>query len=324
MDLYTQKEHDLAKCFGEDVKRGVINSEITDLSSKKANNKFNKYIDHIEQFKPREYKTNDFSSIEYRDLVNMALYIIKRIFGNIDIESELIEFLQNLHCSGSDEILNGIALTIKTDDGKILRINEIPNVNKTSSIIALVHEFIHFHCSKLNIDFNKKRYYEEILSIYAEKLATCILTQINIEPDFMRKIEETRLEGIVWHYKVHPNELDFAITSYHKAKSLLFIPEFRDYVTRVEEGLPWIKSAQETKTFLQYKKTLATSYGLGYLYAESLLMHYFDDERVVENKIRKTLMGEEQLQDTLNYFGINAERNEPYEAVEQRLSMLRK
>ena len=254
----------------------------------------------------------------------MSIYIIRQIFPNVDIEEELIDYFTHLQCSGSDEILNGIALYIKSEDGQTIRITEIPNAHKTSSIITLVHEFIHFHCSKQNITFNKKMYYEEILSIYAEKLAIYYLTRLNIEPNFMRKIEETRLESIVWHYKVHPNEINFAIASYQTAKKHIYIPEYRLFVEQAEKNLPWIRSASTTKTTLQYKENMAASYGLGYLYAESLLKKYFDSPTLTEDKIKKVLVGEESIQKLLDYFGINANNDEVYENVNQKLSLIRK
>ena len=324
MELYAMEENELIKSFGYDVQKGLIKPEITDLSSKETQRKYNSYIDSIAAFKPREYQTSDFSDIKYEDFINLTIQIIEKIFGNIDIKAELIEFFNTIHCSNSPEILNGIALTIKDDKNKITRITEIPNVSKISSIVTIIHEFIHFHCHKMNMDFNKKTYYEEILSIYAEKMAASVISNLQRSPEFLRKIEETRLESIVWHYKVHPSELAFAIESYNEAKRHSKDPEFRKYMGIVENNLPWIKSPSRIKTVLQYKENLRASYGLGYLYAESLLRYYIMDPKITETAVRQTLVGDKTLKELLDYFDISANNDQVYDRVQQKLSILRR
>lgn len=323
MDLYNKEENDIIASFEREVKSGRIDPENYDIQSGKAKSRYLAYIDRVAAFKPVEYKTSDFNDIEQNELITISIFIIKEIFGNTPIDDELVEFFQNMTTSGSNEVLNGLTVTyLNPGSEETHYLTEIPSANKTGCIVTIVHEFIHFHCNKKHIDYNKKRYYEEILSIYAEKIAAMIVTAINSEPNFIRMIEETRLEGIVWHYKVHPEELDWIVRTYQQAKKS---PNLQDrmFANKLEQNAPWLKSPVAIKNALSYKKNLADSYGIGYLYSESLLRRFLDDKDITEDKIRKVLTGEERLQDVLTYFGINAKSPEVYSAVDEKIQTLR-
>lgn len=325
MSLYEKLENNLIEFFMKDVKEHKINPENTDLLSPVAQVKYQKYIRTLADYHPHEYKNYEFKKMPSQEVLKLFIYIIQKIFNSPSINEEIKEYISTLACSGSDESLNGVALSCQIEGQKDMkRITQISSLDRTCSIISLVHEFIHFHTSKIKMDFNKKRYYEEILSIYAEKLATRMLSYYEIEADLIRKIEETRMDSIVWHNIEHPKEISYVISSYETTKFLPKDAEANYYISLLEENLPWIKTAATITGARQYKKNIADSYGIGALYAESLLRCQIEDVSTTTLKVKKVLFGEEKLQDMLDYFGINASSSKTYENVNQLINTLKK
>jgi hypothetical protein len=88
--------------------------------------------------------------------------------------------------------------------------------------------------------------------------------------------------------------------------------------------LPILKNAKGESILRGYYKNLADSYGIGYLFAESLYQRHLDDFHIMGEQIRKLLDHEQSLQELLNYYGINTRETKVYNAVEHRLSELKK
>ncbi len=319
----SEQENDIIMYFADEVKRGVVNPQITDLDDQNAKHQFDNYINSILKFNPQEYKASSFSVIPYQTFIKLIIYILRHIFVNINIDNELKEFFSTISITYSDEILNGIVLTYLDENNHFQHLTKLPNIDTTGGIVTFIHEFIHFHLAKIDMDYNKKAFYREILSIYAEKVALHILASLNVEPNIMRKIEETRLESIVWHYKVHPNEVNLTIQNYYQAKQHSQIRSFQEYINKAEETIPWIKHPQTIEYAKQYKSNLAAGYGLGYLYAESLLQYYIANDIGAQARIGQVLKGELKLQSLLDYYNINAANEQLYDNVSLKLNALR-
>ena len=175
------------------------------------------------------------------------------------------------------------------------------------------------------MDYNKKRYYEEVLSIYVEKRATELLSQILFNPRLQQMISETRLEAIAWHYDTHEKEIKEFLQEVETVKKVAKIhPLGALQLMSFEQQIPWIKNAETLRVAEQYRKNLAASYGLGYLYSEALMARYKDDELRTNVKIGETLKGDLSLQGLLDYFGINANNDEVYKIVDKSLEKVRK
>lgn len=321
-------ENDFIEDFKENVKNGNLNPTNVDLLSSKAQRKYNNYIDKIIRINPCAYKTTSFESIGKEEIFNLAGYIILFIFGD-DILPELEQFLIKLKYSGSTEVLDGVALTAtnritKEEDHFAV----VPDLVTSSNIVTIVHEFVHYHLKQINADFNKKRYYEEILSIFTEKIALYVLANLRHEDNFAQKIEETRLDCIKWHYTTKVEEFKLLLQTYEQCKSIQhsasrnFITE--QIIVKMESELPYLKTPEDLKIYKQYSTNMSDSYGIGYLYSESLLVNFFDASILVMNKIREIFKKEITLQEALDYFDINAKNPQVYENADKRLELISK
>lgn len=322
---YENYETPLIMSFEKDVREGIILPENIDLQSAKARNKFNKYINDIQAVKAYDFKISDFNRVGLKSVSELSLIILIRIFGDKIID-DVIEFFRHLHPSKTTNPLDGISLTIKdTRDNSITNLIEVPDIERSSSVVCIVHEFIHYYFKKLNVDFHKKRYYEEIFSIYGEKVACHILEQENIEHNFTQKIEEVRLEGITWHYKVQAPTVEDVI-SLCKSIEKNPRPSLGEKINydKLSRELPIVKTAEGLSILRKYYETLADSYGIGYLYAENLFQKYLEDEQRIFSQIREIQSSELTVQNLLNYYGINAKNYETYNAVNKRLEQVKR
>ena len=156
---YENYEMALIGSFGEEVEKGIVKPENTDIQGNNAQTKYNRYLTNITNLKPREYQTSEFEKIGKKDIFEKAFTIIVSIFGDKCIPIAL-EYFKHLVPSGAKEALDGISLTIiDKRDGIETKIVEVPDFETSSNIVTIVHEFVHYYLNKLAVDFNKKRYY---------------------------------------------------------------------------------------------------------------------------------------------------------------------
>ena len=185
---YEDYELALIHSFGQEVDSGIIRLDNVDTQSNKARTKYNRYINSIINIKPKEYLTTEFENLGQSSVIDMALEIIIKIFGQ-DAIPYAYDYFKILVPSGKMEVLNGISLTIQDQlDGSLIEQVEIPDFDTSSNIVTIVHEFAHYYLNKINVNYNKKRYYEEIISILCEKIAGLIVDTNTSEKDFYNKI----------------------------------------------------------------------------------------------------------------------------------------
>ena len=165
--LFNASEIKLSNTFMQDVKNKKYVLEPIELKSKKAHNMYKSFIDLTINSKPKTYYQEDFTKLTENEIIEALTYTIFLIFGdNESIRKEIEEFFKIITLSNDKEILSGIKLTWQDPNTKEIKsIVEVPSFSNTSSVVSLVHEFIHFHMSNKNIDLNKKYYYTEIFSI---------------------------------------------------------------------------------------------------------------------------------------------------------------
>ena len=207
--LFSRAENDLAKTFMSDVKNKRFIQKPNELNSNKSKRLYDSFIDLTINSKPKEYYQSDFTQLTKDEVIELFVFIVLNIFGNTEeINREMEHFFKRIQLSNDNEILSGVNLTFRDEiTNKIECIVEVPSFNNTSSVVSLVHEFIHFHMAHKEIDYNKKFYYTEIFSILAEKIAANTIEKYLKSQDLVKKIENTRLEGIVWHYKDKSEEM---------------------------------------------------------------------------------------------------------------------
>ena len=212
-------------------------------------------------------------------------------------------FFERIQLSNDNEILSGINLTFRDEvTNKIECFVEVPSFNNTSSVVSLVHEFIHFHMAHKEIDLNKKYYYTEIFSILAEKIAANKVEELLKCQDMVRKIENTRLNGIVWHYKDRFEEMTALQKIYNQAKKG-FVPPSTS-IEEMEKECPWLKGESTRESYNIYRDNLAYSYGFGYIYAENLYKKFIEDQEKTTYDINKVLNGKERIDSLLKNYNI--------------------
>lgn len=320
---YENYEKALIESFCEEVKRGIIKPANTDLQGN-AKVKYDRYIKTVKDIKPKSYLTTDFSNIGQKEVFETAFRIIISIFGEKAVP-QAVEFFQRLVPSGAKEALDGISLTIiDKRDGSEMKVIEVPDFETTSNIVTIVHEFAHYYLKQIGVDYNKKRYYEEIISILCEKIAGLIVDLEPSEKDFYNKITEQRLDSLAWHYGENLPMLQNVLNEHSQMQRLAKKDLFAHIqLQSFEQQMPFLKTAQGISILKGYYHNMADSYGMGFLYSESLLARYIDDRHTFHVQFDKLLTQELSLQQLLEYYGITARSNSVYETIYNRLDEIK-
>lgn len=314
MSLYESSEMAIISSFDEFIKKGIYIPSNVDLENTKAVRLYRDYIGTVNSIKPKEYLSKDFDVVDRKDVINISYEAIRRIFGK-DLLDEFREFMSTVRLNDGKTILDGVSLRLvnRYNENDIIRVTEVSSIDLSCSAFSIVHEFIHYYISKYNISIERKKYYEEILSIYGEIIAAKLCEEY-FGNSIEKKCDETRLEGVNWHYFVHPAEID------EVRKQLRLHPEFKEVVF---QSVPWLKNNSEFLKEENYRKQLADSYGMGYLYARYLSLLASGDSDKVNGKVSDVLSGELGLQDMLNYFGINTKNRTMYDEVNKHIRTLK-
>ncbi len=325
---YESVEPRLVANFADKVKKGEIILENQDLKFSKQISRYNKYLASITKVHPRSYRTKEFMRIKEQQLLEISLYVIINIFGEKVIPI-VLDYYKHLCPSNADEILDGINITaVNQETNEVIKLVEVPDLETTSNIVTIVHEFVHYYLEYLKIPANKQRYYDEILSIYAEKIAKIMVEEITHERNYSSRIEEQRLETILWHYKQNlPSAICVAdLYSELKRRSINSRLSFTDVINiqQLEQQFPFIKQSNGVSLLKGYYKNMADSYGIGYLYSESLLARYLDDKKVATRELGKYLSSEQTLEELLSYYNISTNNPETFEIAKKKIESIKR
>ena len=303
--LFNQHEFVYANEYVHGVNTGYYQRNNTDLISGKAERKYNEYINS----KPYAYDKHSFKKYDDTEVISKSLQIIIFIFGNNKkILKEFEDFGKLIQLNNSDEVLSGcceMSLNAKTGEALSVLAVDLPNLDNTSSVIGLVHEFMHYHIGINHLNYNKKYYYQEILPIFGEKIASFYMD--NDDKDLTRKIENIRLDCISYHYGDEKNDYANLAKMMKNDKNGIFKN---------------IISKTDFDNLGKYLNALSEAYGIGYLYAEALFQSYirYPESR---DKINNFLYGKCSLDDLLTDLRINAKNNQSYEYVDDRIRKLK-
>ncbi len=324
-NLIDDAHNDIIATYFEKCRLGIFNRENTDLKDAKALKLYKRYIGKICGSNAQEYLKYSFVNMDAREVGQIAMEIIFNIFGyDHTILQEVASFFNCIMVRPSEQILDGICLEAARRDNLKDRfyIVQMPNLDNVSAIVCLVHEFTHYHCLNNDFDVNHKKYYEEILPIYCEKVAMDIIERKHIQKDITRKVENTRLESIKWHYEDRPSEVAYLKGYYQYLKMMSLVdPNAIKERRMLEEQFPWLLTSEGISKFEEYDKSESEAYGIGYLYAESLFQ-YSQNDKSVQERIRKILRLETTLQSTLDYYHISASNDKIYVPVEEKIKRL--
>jgi len=279
--------------------------KFTDLDDKKALERYNRLMTYISKKTLKIYKLNDFQDYDEMFIIKTFIEVVFSIFDrNTKIVDEIKSFIQNTILKETDDILDGYSIQKQNRITKDIKyVVTVPSIKNLSAIVCLSHEFIHYHLQLNNME-SKIFQYTELLSIYAEKIATHIVAEKKLDLEIMKKIENVRLDGIVWHNVINKKEVKNVVKMY-----------------TIIQGMD--KNIQDIKEiFFNYKKysiALAQSYGIGYIYAENLYQMYLNDSKIATEKINNVLSGEDTLESILAYYNISTNNKETFEKAKMKV-----
>lgn len=308
-DLFNKHELVYAYAYVHGLKKGFYSGEKSDLISGKAERKYGEYVNKVVNSKPYTYNKNSFKSCDENQIIKKAYEIIVSIFGKSEkIDEEFNYFCSLMQYNNNDEVLSGCCeMSLSAEDGKVLYpvAVDIPKLDNTSSVVSFLHEFMHFHVGINNLDYNKKYYYQEILPIFGEKIASSYMECD--DKGLTNKIENIRLDSISYHYSEEKEDYK-NLAKFMKLNKTGFFDS--------------IISMSDFENLGKYIDVLADSYGFGYLYAESLYQLYI---RYLEarNRINDFLSNKCSLEDLLSSLKINAKNNQSYDYVDERIRSLK-
>jgi len=309
----------LINSFEEEVKKGIIDPKIIDLSTKKQQQLYQTYINKIISLNPQEY-LNKIMPQYKDDFFRIAGYLVVNIFGQEYLE-EFNKLIKNkLYINESDLLLDGSNLRrIDPKTNKLIdQVIVIPNFTHLSSIITLLHEFTHYICKKNNISLNKKQYYEEILSLYVEQRAIIILNEILQVQQYTKLIEESRLETIKWHHTtgIEENNEYYRMIEMLRLNSLVN-PYSREDFEMMKLSIPQIETPSRMNILKSFYENRRVGYGLGYLFSEYLISKQIDNPLTTDQKIKDTINSRITLEELLKYYDIRTDNQKVYDTVEE-------
>ena len=305
-DVKSANELLCAYTFGRELESGLYILGNPDLEDQRAKERYGRVIKRINDAEPKEYFDSDFESLDQKDVFECALSVLEAIFGpSKEMIDSFNEFKRYMDITNSNMILDGCSYKMMDETGIIKHQVLIPSVTNTSSVVCILHEFAHYYFQKNNIIY-KKHYYTEILSILFEKIAADIMADKSGDSKFIKKIESTRLEGIRYHYITKKDELKQLVRAMNNAE--------------VERE----NASKLAKDYTDYSESVALSYGLGYIYAESLYNLYKEDEKAFQQKMREIFGMQTTLQSTLDYYDVNLSNKKVYEQVSDKIRNMTK
>lgn len=294
--------------FAREVETGLRTYHNSDLENNKDLEKYNRFIKFVTNRNTKNYLMPSFADEKEATVFEMAAVILYTVLGdNKRIMEEFSEFMNNIHVRDSQEVLNGYSYKMVNElNGNITYNVLVPSVNNLSSIVCLIHEFIHYHFQKNNME-QKKFYYGEILSILFEKIAADLLEQWDLDKQMTHKIENVRIDTLKYHYTTQKED----IKTIKKYNSMLG-PQYYEYANKMYNE------------FKSYYDLLSQSYGIGYLYAESLFNLYNENPEEFRRRINNILCDEISLQEVLDFYDINTGNKEVFEAAKAKIRIVTK
>ena len=310
---YEMSEHQLIRNYGICVDNGIIYKTNKDLEKNSIKKKYDTWLRKLAELNPKEYDVSSITKLDKKLIIELALNIVVSIFG-AKVAPEFLNYVKTIQVNNKNLLLDGMSslIGIPNPETKVLEIHDvtfIPNIEYFSSVSIIIHEFIHYYIRIKKIDEGKKRYYNEILSLYAEKYSNQFIFNMTKDEGFLKKMESTRIEGILWHYYVSPNETEAVLKIYNDAKKR------KDYslIQELEKTFPYFKSPKGIEHMKGYRKCLADSYGIGYLFSHTLYNKGLEDQKVLREKLNSYFNSEINLEELLSYYGISTDNFKLYD-----------
>lgn len=304
-DESVEIEIDKIHSFSYKINNDLISKDNVDLCNQKALERYNKFIKLIINKPIIMYTQEHFNKIKYEECILIFKNIIYDLLGNNKyINTILKNFISIIEINNSQDPLDGTVLQYEIINNENI-VNKkyrviIPGCNTTGSIVCLVHEFIHYISFIQGISINKKPYYYEILSIFAEKYATRYLKGQG------RDTEESKIDSI------RLSNLKYQNTTIKKQ-----IDDYRLLAQRENDENMY----NFYKEYRIFYKLLSESYGLGYLYSTTMLELYLNDNSF-KIDFNRLFNKDITLQELLDKYSINMDNKDVIELSKRRIRQI--
>lgn len=301
-DIYTQNNMLAAHSYSNDLDDNIYIKDNIDLDNQKALERYNKFIKLIISRNPIEYKIDKFEQISEKECIDTFKEIIYKIFiNNSEIDNIIYNFIDNIIITDRDEPLNGqVVQMLNTETNEIKYKVRIPNIKNTGGIVCLSHEFMHYYSCINNLDYNKKMYYKELLSILAEKYASYYLEGKG-STNIIKMINSIRFSVIKFYYKDRVEDIEFLRKKADKFNNPYAFRLYHEYKT--------------------YNKVIGEAYGLGFIYSEILFNLIINDNNFI-NELNQVFNKNTTIQELLDCYIINMKNKEVLEESKKQLRLV--
>ena len=260
-----------------------IDITTTSNNQKEERQIYDDFLEEVSAYHPIEYFQKDFETLGKDATLELFYYISTEIFGKSKLlDQEMETFVEGLKVTNDRRIFNKIPDYLSSLEKGQENIQKVPSLNNTSSVVTLVHEFIHYVLKRRELSFENKDYYEKILSMYGEKISSKILEDFGFLIE--KKVESTRLEQLL--------EIQTLSLELERLKT-----------QTIQNNK--IDSPKDIDPYLLYQKQLEAQYITGYIYGEALSMNWSNDKIHTTKKVREYWNKIITLEDLLKYYDID-------------------
>lgn len=280
-------EEEFIKNFEKSKNKNNISIEYPEFNNTKWKSNYDYIIQEIINSNPIEDNTN-YQNLEYNEIIYYALNIVKSLLGDSVSNKELYDIATIIVVTDNKGVMDGYYTNIRIIDKTTNNEKEnhdilfIPGMNKTASIVCLVHEIMHYLERVERIkSFNNYRYMETMSQV-GESFASYQLERNKLEKNIMDKIYQLRLDAI----------------KFQQESLIIFQNQFKNFIV-----IPEVAQAYN------YEISRDHAYLMGFVHQVCLFNRFLADEQTFLTNIRKIFKNESTVEELLEYYGIDLKHN---------------
>lgn len=287
-------EHLYAKNFRKICELEGLSFEFSEFNTRKYRDNYDRIVGEILKSNPIEDNKN-YRILKYDEIIYRAIIIVKHLLGDAVSSKELMDAASIVTKSNSENVMEGYCLDIteETEEKKFEHHNYlvIPGMNKTASVVCLVHELMHYFERKERVVTFTNYRYNETMSQIGEAVSSYLLDKDGLEYNLLYKIRGLRLDAIKF-----------------QQEALIMTEEQLEH-------FPMIKNDPEFADLDAYERSRDHAYLVGFINQVILLNRYLDDEKTFLKKLNEIYKGSLKVPDLVNYYGIDIKKREITEEV---------
>lgn len=274
----------IAKDFIKTSKRDGISLEFSEFKNSKYKSNYDRIVGEILNSDPVEDNKN-YKPLDYNEILYRSVVIVKYLLGDAVSNQELANLTNIVRVTDNENVMDGYFLDI-IYEGKRQELLVIPKMDKTASIICLVHKMMHYFENNRKFKTFSNYRYNETMSQLGERLACYFVDGDGLENNITHKLGGIRLDAIKY-----------------QQEGLIYMDlQIREF--------PMIKYDPEFVNLSTYERSRDHAYLVGFINQVGLFDRYLDDEKTFLSKLNAIFKGNIKVPDMLDYYGIDIKKNE--------------